>query len=108
MRAFCNIPSKIFQFRTFLKRIAVTAKFFILNRSCAFCCQTPHSTSPQLDHLTQRRFRTLCCDRNFTIEGIKSELVFADGAKDDVQLSGDWHGWKAILFFTKELTLGLL
>jgi 5'-AMP-activated protein kinase, regulatory gamma subunit len=33
------------------------------------------------------------------IEGVKTEFVFADGAKDDVQLSGDWNDWKAIQMF---------
>ncbi|CAN8064945.1 unnamed protein product [Agarophyton chilense] len=32
-------------------------------------------------------------------EGVKTEFVFADGAKDDVQLSGDWNDWKAIQMF---------
>lgn len=30
---------------------------------------------------------------------MKTEFVFADGAKDDVQLSGDWNDWKAIQMF---------
>lgn len=33
------------------------------------------------------------------IEGVKTEFVYADGAKDDVQLSGDWNDWKAIQMF---------
>ncbi len=32
-------------------------------------------------------------------EGVKTEFVYADGAKDDVQLSGDWNDWKAIQMF---------
>lgn len=32
-------------------------------------------------------------------EGVKTEFVFADGAKNDVQLSGDWNDWKAIQMF---------
>ena len=32
-------------------------------------------------------------------EGVKTEFVFADNAKDDVQLSGDWNDWKAIQMF---------
>lgn len=31
--------------------------------------------------------------------GVKTEFVYADGAKDDVQLSGDWNDWKAIQMF---------
>lgn len=38
-------------------------------------------------------------DRKPTNEGVKTEFVFADGAKDDVQLSGDWNDWKAIQMF---------
>jgi hypothetical protein len=30
---------------------------------------------------------------------VKTEFVYADGAKDDVQLSGDWNDWKAIQMF---------
>lgn len=30
---------------------------------------------------------------------MKTEFVYADGAKDDVQLSGDWNDWKAIQMF---------
>lgn len=37
--------------------------------------------------------------RKPTNEGVKTEFVFADGAKDDVQLSGDWNDWKAIQMF---------
>lgn len=37
--------------------------------------------------------------RKTTHEGVKTEFVFADGAKDDVQLSGDWNDWKAIQMF---------
>lgn len=33
------------------------------------------------------------------VEGVKTEFVYADGAKDDVQLSGDWNDWKAIQMF---------
>ena len=33
------------------------------------------------------------------VHGVKTEFVFADGAKDDVQLSGDWNDWKAIQMF---------
>lgn len=33
------------------------------------------------------------------LEGVKTEFVYADGAKDDVQLSGDWNDWKAIQMF---------
>lgn len=33
------------------------------------------------------------------VDGVKVEFVFADGAKDDVQLSGDWNDWKAIQMF---------
>jgi hypothetical protein len=33
------------------------------------------------------------------IDGVKTEFVFADGARDDVQLSGDWNDWKAIQMF---------
>lgn len=33
------------------------------------------------------------------LEGAKTEFVYADGAKDDVQLSGDWNDWKAIQMF---------
>lgn len=33
------------------------------------------------------------------VAGVKTEFVFADGAKDDVQLSGDWNDWKAIQMF---------
>mmetsp|Transcript_22477 Transcript_22477/g.38799 ORF Transcript_22477/g.38799 Transcript_22477/m.38799 type:complete len:188 (+) Transcript_22477:108-671(+) len=32
-------------------------------------------------------------------DGVKVEFVYADGAKDDVQLSGDWNDWKAIQMF---------
>jgi Glycogen recognition site of AMP-activated protein kinase len=32
-------------------------------------------------------------------EGVKTEFVYADGARDDVQLSGDWNDWKAIQMF---------
>lgn len=37
--------------------------------------------------------------RRQRIEGVKTEFVYADGAKDDVQLSGDWNDWKAIQMF---------
>lgn len=37
--------------------------------------------------------------RRRRLEGVKTEFVFADGAKDDVQLSGDWNDWKAIQMF---------
>lgn len=37
------------------------------------------------------------CNRR--LEGVKTEFVYADGAKDDVQLSGDWNDWKAIQMF---------
>ena len=33
------------------------------------------------------------------VDGVKVEFVYADGAKDDVQLSGDWNDWKAIQMF---------
>lgn len=33
------------------------------------------------------------------LDGVKTEFVYADGAKDDVQLSGDWNDWKAIQMF---------
>lgn len=33
------------------------------------------------------------------LEGVKTEFVYADGANDDVQLSGDWNDWKAIQMF---------
>lgn len=33
------------------------------------------------------------------VDGVKTEFVYADGAKDDVQLSGDWNDWKAIQMF---------
>ncbi|KAI0558447.1 AMP-activated protein kinase glycogen-binding [Gracilaria domingensis] len=33
------------------------------------------------------------------VEPVKTEFVYADGAKDDVQLSGDWNDWKAIQMF---------
>lgn len=33
------------------------------------------------------------------LEGVKTEFVYSDGAKDDVQLSGDWNDWKAIQMF---------
>jgi len=43
----------------------------------------------------------LCPRRNanYREEGVKTEFVYADGAKDDVQLSGDWNDWKAIQCF---------
>lgn len=37
--------------------------------------------------------------RKARTEGVKTEFVYADGAKDDVQLSGDWNDWKAIQMF---------
>jgi len=33
------------------------------------------------------------------VDGVKTEFIYADGAKDDVQLSGDWNDWKAIQMF---------
>jgi Glycogen recognition site of AMP-activated protein kinase len=33
------------------------------------------------------------------VDGVKTEFVYADGARDDVQLSGDWNDWKAIQMF---------
>lgn len=38
-------------------------------------------------------------NRKPKLEGVKTEFVYADGAKDDVQLSGDWNDWKAIQMF---------
>jgi len=32
-------------------------------------------------------------------EGVKVEFVYCDGAREDVQLSGDWNDWKAIQMF---------
>lgn len=37
--------------------------------------------------------------RKAKVDGVKTEFVYADGAKDDVQLSGDWNDWKAIQMF---------
>lgn len=37
--------------------------------------------------------------RKAKVEPVKTEFVYADGAKDDVQLSGDWNDWKAIQMF---------
>lgn len=38
-------------------------------------------------------------NRKPRLDGVKTEFVYADGAKDDVQLSGDWNDWKAIQMF---------
>uniref|UniRef100_A0A7S3A0W2 AMP-activated protein kinase glycogen-binding domain-containing protein n=1 Tax=Rhodosorus marinus TaxID=101924 RepID=A0A7S3A0W2_9RHOD len=32
-------------------------------------------------------------------DGVKVEFVYCDGARDDVQLSGDWTDWRAIQMF---------
>lgn len=37
--------------------------------------------------------------KNKASEGVKTEFIYADGAREDVQLSGDWNEWKAIQMF---------
>lgn len=54
---------------------------------------------PSSSHATYPFNAMFGTTRKPKLDGVKTEFVFADGAKDDVQLSGDWNDWKAIQMF---------